>query len=168
MSLRFWRGLVIGAGFGLIFGLLGGFLSGCSDPGAEVEAGDISIEDAWAKATDTEMSAVFGVLSSSSDADITIKSVSTEVAEHVEMHQTGADANGQMAMSEVEGGLVIPAGGSLTLEPGGYHFMLMKLKDALVAGDAVSVTMTFSDGSTLSFDAVVKDFAGANEEYHED
>jgi copper(I)-binding protein len=46
-------------------------------------------------------------------------------------------------MRMVEGGIPIPAGKTVKLEPGGYHLMLKKLKEPLKEGDSVPVTLTF-------------------------
>ena len=50
-------------------------------------------------------------------------------------------------MRQVDGGFVIPAGGSLTLQPGGFHLMFMGITSPIKAGDDVSVTITMSDKS---------------------
>ena len=43
----------------------------------------------------------------------------------------------------------IPANGSLTFEPNGYHLMLMKPKQQLKAGDKVDITLEFKNGDTM-------------------
>ena len=43
--------------------------------------------------------------------------------------------------------------------------MFMGVPSPIAAGDDVKVTLSLGDGSTLSFTAVAKDFAGANESY---
>jgi copper(I)-binding protein len=43
--------------------------------------------------------------------------------------------------------------------------MLMGLVSPIKAGDEISFTLTFSDGSTFEFTVPAKDFAGANENY---
>lgn len=165
------RGLRSGLVFGLVFGLSSLFLAGCADTeSGATEADSVTMSDAWVKAAPMKdmMTGGFGVLKNSSDADITIKSISAmDVAAMGEQHETGM-VDGKMTMKPVEGGHVIPAGGELVLEPGGYHFMFMNLKKDLVAGEMVSYIITFNDGSTMTVDALVKDFTGANEEYQED
>lgn len=169
MSVKGKRVLRSGLIFGLVFGLSSLFLTGCAETeSAATEAESVTMSDAWVKAAPMKdmMTGGFGVLKNSSDADITIKSISAmDVAAMSEQHQTGMNDSGQMTMKPVEGGHVIPAGGELVLEPGGYHFMFMKLKKDLVAGETVSYVLTFMDGSTMTVDALVKDFTGANEEY---
>jgi copper(I)-binding protein len=50
---------------------------------------------------------------------------------------------GVMRMRAVAGGLELPAGKAVELKPGGYHVMLMDLKQPLNAGDVVPVTLVF-------------------------
>lgn len=83
----------------------------------------------------------------------------------LELHETVENEDGQMVMREIGGGFVIPADGSMTLEPGGNHIMLMDLTAPLAAGEEVTFTLTFSDESTYEFTAPVKDYSGANETY---
>ena len=144
-------------------------LAGCAAPAPQaqvaVESDSVSIADAWVKSADEGMSAAFGVLSNAGDADVTIVSASTEASPMVELHETVANDAGEMVMQPKEGGFVVPAGGTLTLEPGANHIMLMGLARPIVAGDEVSFTLTFADGSTYTFTAPAKDFTGANENY---
>ncbi|GAA1146875.1 MULTISPECIES: copper chaperone PCu(A)C [Microbacterium] len=146
-------------------------LTGCAStaPSAESStalAGDsVTIEDAWVKSADEGMSAAFGELSNSGEKDVTVVSAKTEASGMVELHETVENESGEMVMREKDGGFVIPAGGTLTLEPGANHIMLMGLSAPLKAGDEVTFTLTFSDKSTYEFTAPVKDYTGANENY---
>ena len=140
-------------------------LSSCSGTSDATGAESTTMTDPWVKAIDDSMTAAFGVLTNDSDADVTIVSASTDVAPTVELHETSMDATGGMSMSPIEGGFVIPAGGSLTLESGGFHIMLMGVTEPIVAGDDVDITLTFSDDSTLEVTAPAKEFTGANEDY---
>lgn len=140
-------------------------LSACSSESDATQAESVTVTDPWVKAIDEGMTAAFGVVSNDSSDDVTIVSASTAAAPMVELHQTSADATGAMSMSPVEGGFVIPASGSLTLEPGGFHIMLMGVTEPIVAGDDVTVTLTFADDSTLDVTAPAKEFTGANEDY---
>lgn len=145
--------------------------TGCAaaEPAARVAtssaAESLSIQDAWVKAADEGMSAVFGTLENDSDADITIVSAATAASATAELHETVENDAGEMMMQPKEGGFVIPAGGSYELAPGGSHLMLMGLTAPLKAGDEPTFTLTLSDGSTYEFSAPVKDYAGANESY---
>lgn len=148
--------------------------TGASVPtdGTEAAADEpISVVDGWAKATagteETSMTAVFGTLTNNTDADRTIVSAVTTASPRAELHEM-ATVDGAMIMREVAGGIMIPAGGSTTLEPGGLHVMVMDATEELAPGDEVDVVLTFDDDSTLEFTALAKEFAGANEEYESD
>lgn len=155
--------------FGAILAAAALALTGCasaSAPSPSAQAGEaVTITDAWVKAADSGMSAAFGHLSNSSGADLTVISADTSAAAMTELHETVQNAAGETVMREIDGGFVLPAGGSLELAPGGSHLMLMDLTAPLKAGDEVTITLTFSDRSTTSFTAPVKEYSGANENY---
>ena len=135
-------------------------LAACSGGATGADDASLTIADAWAKTADEGMTAAFGTVKNSADRDITITAARSDAASAVELHEVVDDV-----MRPVEGGFTVPAGGSLMLEPGGYHLMFMGIHQSIIAGDEVTVTLTLSDGSELEFTAVAKDFAGANEDY---
>lgn len=140
--------------------------TGTSTSGSEASAhGAIMVSDPWVKATDSEMSAMFGEVMNHSDHDRTIVKATSDVAGMVQLHTTITTANGGSEMKEKEGGFPLAKGATLTFAPGGDHVMLMGLKKKLEAGDTVKVTLTFDDGSTVDVEAPVKAFAGAQESY---
>ncbi|WP_116244760.1 copper chaperone PCu(A)C [Nocardiopsis sp. FIRDI 009] len=134
---------------------------------AEATAADgFEITDPWIKAVtqDEGMTGVFGEITNSSGSEMTIVAAEADGADMVQLHEgtlEGADAS----MSEMEGGFVVPAGGTYTLEPGGDHIMLMELTRDLAAGDDLTITVEFEDGSTTTFDAAIRPYTGANEDY---
>jgi copper(I)-binding protein len=148
-------------------------LTGCAAPADDAPAesapaGDsVTIEDGWVKSADEGMSAAFGTLVNDSDQEVTVLSAESSAATMLELHETVENEAGEMVMREIEGGFVIPAGGSIELAPGADHLMFMDLTAPLKAGDTVSVTLTFSDDSTYEFEAPVKDYSGANENYED-
>ena len=134
-------------------------LAACSSDDAN-EASSLTMTDTWVKAAESGMTAAFGELTNDSDATITITAAHSDAATMVELHEVVDEA-----MRQVDGGLVVPAHGSLTLEPGGFHLMFMGVTEPVAAGDEVEITLTLDDGSEFVFTAVAKDFAGANEDY---
>ncbi|GGM38250.1 copper chaperone PCu(A)C [Promicromonospora citrea] len=144
-------------------------LTGCGAPAGATDAApagaSVTLADGWVKAADSGMSAAFGRLTNEGGEDATVVSASTAASTELELHETVANETGEMVMREVDGGFVVPAGGSRDLEPGGDHIMLMDLVEPLEAGDEVTFTLTFADGSTSEFTAPVKDYSGANENY---
>ena len=126
--------------------------------------GALAVNDSWTKATEGPMTGSFGTLVNDTAAAITVTGGSSPVAGMVELHEV-VMADGEMVMQAKPGGFVVPAGGSLTLEPGGLHVMLMGLKETLAPGVEVPITLTLSNGETLTYTTVAKDFAGGNESY---
>ncbi|WP_022880169.1 copper chaperone PCu(A)C [Microbacterium sp. B19] len=146
-------------------------LSGCSStaPAPAAPGSDaFSTSDVWVKAADAGMSAGFGELRNDGDSDLTVVSATSPATSAMELHETVQNESGQMVMRPIEGGFVIPAHGSITLEPGGNHLMFMDVTSPLRVGDETTITLTFADDSTAQITAPVKEFAGANENYEGD
>lgn len=140
---------------------------GSSDAPPTTEASTVSVQDPWVKASDAgTMTAAFGTIRNASDDDVTIVSATADgVSDRVELHEMATDEDGQMVMRQKKGGIVVPAGKTHTLEPGGDHIMLMDLPKPIEPGQDVRVTVTFSDDSTMSFTAPARSFSGAEEDY---
>jgi copper(I)-binding protein len=64
-------------------------------------------------------------------------------------------ADGVMKMRELPDGLRIPSGHAVMLEPGGYHVMFMDLKEPLVQGAKVDVTLRFAKAGEVPVTLVV-------------
>lgn len=148
-------------------------LSGCAastapEAAVQTAADVVTIDDSWVKSADSGMSAAFGELKNSGTEDVTVVSAETPASSMAELHETVENDSGEMVMRPKEGGFVIPAGGSFKLEPGGNHIMLMDIVKPVKAGDTMTFTLTFSDGSTMDFTAPGKDYSGANETYEGD
>ncbi|MCD7101905.1 copper chaperone PCu(A)C [Pseudoclavibacter sp. 13-3] len=135
-------------------------------------AGDVQVCDPWVKAADAgsdshAMTAAFGSLHSTTGQDLHLVSAESEVAGMTQLHETVADG-GSTTMREKEGGFMVPADGTLDLQPGGNHIMLMSLQKSLQPGDSVSITLHFEDGSSAQFAAPVRQYTGAKESYTDD
>jgi len=140
-------------------------LAGCASKPA------IETADLWVKSSEMSMvggmTAVFGTITNNSAEDITLTGAETEVAGLVEIHEM-AMIDGEMKMQQIDGGLLIPAGKSVSLEPGGNHIMLMELTKAVEAGQEISVTLRFDGADALTINGIVaKPSEGGDEKYHE-
>jgi copper(I)-binding protein len=125
----------------------------------------LTVTDPWIKAADKGMTAAFGTLTNTGKDTVTLVGAACDQAGMAQLHETVGDGSGGMSMKEKKGGFPIKAGGTLVLEPGGDHIMLMDLKEKLQPGDSVKITLTLDDDTTGTFEATVKDFAGAQENY---
>ena len=98
-----------------------------------------TVKDPWVRGTVAGQKAtgMFGQIVSTSGGKLV--SASSPVAGVVEVHEMVMDGN-VMKMRAVTG-LELPAGKAVELKPGGYHLMLMDLKQELKAGESVPVTL---------------------------
>ncbi|MBV9548562.1 MAG: DUF1775 domain-containing protein [Alphaproteobacteria bacterium] len=71
-----------------------------------------------------------------------------------------SESKGGMAGMDMVSKVDIPAGGSLTFSPGGYHLMCMEAKSAMKPGANVPVTLNFQDGARLTASFAVRNAAG--------
>ncbi len=111
-----------------------------------------TVKDAWVRGTVPQQKAtgLFAQITSAGGGKLV--SASSPVAGIVEIHEM-AMAGDVMKMRAVPG-LDLPAGKAVDLKPGGYHVMLMELKQPLKAGDTVPVTLVIEgkDGKMESIE----------------
>lgn len=60
------------------------------------------------------------------------------------------DGEMAMVMREIDGGLPLPAGETVTLQPGGYHVMLLDIAEPLEAGDEIELTLDFANADDMT------------------
>ena len=81
-------------------------------------------------------------------------SVASPDANLVQIHESRIES-GMMMMSELRDGLPLPAGETVALAPGGNHLMLLGVKEPLVAGATVALTLTFETSAPVEVTATV-------------
>ena len=116
-----------------------------SSEAADAHDGSVKVSDAWVKAADpadTDMTAVFASLSYEGGAQesVQITGARCDAADMCMLHEVVTE-NGKSTMREAEGGFTLKAGESLAL------------------------TLEIEGMDDVDFTAVVKDFAGAEENY---
>ncbi len=111
----------------------------------------LMVKDPYARAArpNAPTGAAFMKLMNHSDQDITLMGVSSDVAKRVELHTHIDNGEGVMQMSEIEGGITIPAGEMHMMNRGGDHVMMMGLTQSLVDGETFSVTLEFENGAEM-------------------
>jgi copper(I)-binding protein len=102
----------------------------------------------------TNVLAGYFTLANLTDKPLTLTSVESPDFGSVEMHRSFVK-DGVEEMEPVPS-IVIPAHGSFEFKPDAYHLMMMQPKRNLFAGDMVSLTLSFSDGSQLAILAPVR------------
>jgi periplasmic copper chaperone A len=151
-----------------------------ADSGSSTATGTATVvvtaSDGWARPTaagQTVGSAYMTVTGGSSDNSIVAAAVAPDVAASAELHEVtmvgdsdddssdgmnnsdGMNMGGMMRMEQVSS-IAIAAGSTTTLEPGGYHLMLIGLAAPLTAAQTFDVTLEFSGGETLVVPVTVR------------
>jgi copper(I)-binding protein len=123
----------------------------------DYKLGALEIAHPWARATPPSAPAGGGFLkiTNTGTTPDRLISASSPGAEIVQVHEMKMDGN-VMRMREVEKGLEIPPGGSVTLAPGGYHLMMMGLKAPFKQGASVPVTLVFEKAGKIDVELAVE------------
>ena len=119
-------------------------IGACGAPQPPLVASDVEITRPL---PGRNMSAGFFVLSNNTDEDVRITRVTSPQFGTIEIHETTIE-DGIARMRELEA-LVVPARGSVSLERGGKHLMLMRPNDI---GDSVSLQLFSGDVPALTID----------------
>ena len=126
-------------------------LLSASSQAQEVKAGDLVITQAWSRATPggAKIAGGFLTIENKGAAPDRLLSGSGDIAGKVEIHEMAMN-NGVMTMRPLDKGLVIEPGKTVKFAPGGYHLMLMDLKQPFKQGDKVPVTLEFEKAGKVA------------------
>ena len=118
----------------------------------------VSVSAPWVRATVAEQKATGAFMKLTATDATRLIEAKSPVAGSVEIHEMTMD-NNIMKMRAITG-LDIPQGASVELKPGGYHVMLLDLKQTLKEGATVPITLVFEDKdkkqTSMQIDAPVK------------
>lgn len=140
-------------------------LAGCSSDIPATESDSVTIREAWIKSADTGMTSAFAEIQNTGDTQVRVVSAQSPASSMMELHEVVASADGTMVMKPKEGGFAVGAQETKVLQAGGDHIMLMDVTSPLTPGADTDITLTFEDGSSSTFIAQVREFAGAQENY---
>ena len=123
----------------------------------------VTVKDPWVRATVSQQKATGAFMQITSAQDARLVEASSPVAGVVEVHEMTMEKD-VMKMRAMKG-LDLPAGKSVELKPGGYHVMLMDLKQQMKEGDTVPLTLVVEGKdkkrSSVEVKATVKALATA-------
>jgi copper(I)-binding protein len=123
----------------------------------------VTVKDPWVRATVSAQKATGAFMQITSAQDARLVEASSPVAGVVEVHEMVMEKD-VMKMRAIKG-LDLPAGKTVELKPGGYHVMLMDLKQQMKDGDTVPVTLVIEGKdkkrSTVEIKAPVKPLTAA-------
>ncbi len=101
----------------------------------------VSVQDAWVRATVPQQKATGAFMRLTAAQDMRLVAASSPVAGITEVHEMKMVDN-VMKMRAVPA-LDLPAGQAVELKPGGYHIMLLDLKQPVAQGASVPLTLVF-------------------------
>jgi len=118
----------------------------------------VDASGAWVRAAVPGQSGTGGFMKLAAGVPLKLVGVATPAAGVAEVHEMKMEGD-TMKMRAVPA-LELPARQTVELKPGGYHLMLMDLKQPIAAGNVIPLTLTFEDAtgakSTLLVQAPVQ------------
>ncbi len=130
-------------------------MSGLNGVGAASDA--ITFSDMQLRATVAGMpsSAAYLKITNNGVSDDRLIAAKSAIAQRVEIHSMELDQV-VMRMRALDGGLVIAAGESVTLAPGGLHIMLMGLTTALASDTQHEIILVFEKAGEIKLNITAK------------
>lgn len=116
----------------------------------------LKYDNPYARATPPNAvnSAIFMTIENHQDHNRSLVSVSTNVAEKAELHTV--EKNGELMKMRQVTNITLPAHEQVELKPGGFHIMLLNVKQPLVEGQTIPVTLTYANGDAEDITILVK------------
>ncbi|MFF8384060.1 copper chaperone PCu(A)C [Streptomyces kanasensis] len=131
----------LSAALALVTGLA---LGGCSSAGAADGEPRVKVAGAFVpEPVNADMAGGFLTVTNTGDTGDTLTSVTSDLSDDVQMHETKDQKMRQVASFDV------PAHGELRLERGGSHLMFMGLKRTPKKGDTVRLRLTFKESGAI-------------------
>ena len=123
----------------------------------QVRHRSIVLSAAWARPTPPAAPVAAGYLTITNNGAQPDRLIggSSPVVRDVQIHEMRLEG-GIARMHPVEGGLVIPAHGSVTLAPGGYHVMLIGPTRRFTSGETVPATLRFARAGAVKVSFAVR------------
>jgi copper(I)-binding protein len=133
----------------------------------EYRLGSLHIAHPWSRETAAKapVGAGFLVITNTGRTMDRLIAVKTAIADNAEIHTMTMDG-GVMRMRELKGGLTIPAGERVALQPGAEHIMFMGLKGPIVLGADVKATLVFEIAGEVEVTFKVEPRAAAAQPLH--
>ena len=175
------RRLTVGVAALFVLAVSAGCSSGASESGTdgphksakqattslgEAKQGDLSVSSAWAAATMSTgansgsdrppMSAGYAEIANAGGSDARLIGASSPLAGRVELHET-VEVEGSAGTMQAVDHIAVPADGTATLQPGGYHLMIMDLRRGLRPGSQIEIDLRFAGGESVPVEFSVID-----------
>jgi copper(I)-binding protein len=123
----------------------------------DYKKGTLTIDHPWARPTLPSIgnAAVYMDIRNSGSEPDRLLGAKTNLTATVEVHGT-TEENGVMKMRRAENGVEVPASGSVKFQPGGFHIMLVGVKEPLKEGSRHPLTLMFQKAGEVTVDIAVE------------
>jgi copper(I)-binding protein len=123
----------------------------------DVTIGGLKISAPWARATPKGASVGGGYMkiTNTGTAPDRLVGGSTDICRRFEVHEMKMEG-GVMKMRPLADGIEIKPGQTVTLDPSGYHVMLVGLNKQLMQGDHFKATLEFATAGKVDVDFTVE------------
>ena len=133
-----------------------GMLASCgSDDGNAAQSSpagdDITVSEARMAVPATEDGAIYLTITNAGDTDDELVGALSDITSMMHFHRSDIAESGEATMPEDDmhgGGLAVPAGDTVRLEPGARHLMAMRAAPVSV-GDRFALTLLFRDAGQV-------------------
>ncbi len=125
--------------------------------GHDFQAGSITIDHPWSRATPPVAPVAGGYLTLTNDGDIADRliSISSPLSDRVEIHESTV-SDGVASMRPVQIGIEIGSGETVELQPGGMHIMFLKPSRPLKDGERFAATLVFEQAGAIDVEFAVQ------------
>lgn len=118
----------------------------------------VTVTEPWVRATVAQQKATGAFMQITAPKAMRLVEVRSAVAGVAEIHEMSMSDN-MMRMRQVKE-IALPAGKAVELKPGGYHVMLMDLKQPIAKGGSIPLTLRFEDAKGVKSSLTVDVPAG--------
>jgi len=122
----------------------------------------VMVSDCWIRTLPGNLPSAgyFSVMNMSGNP-VDLTGVKTDAFGVAMLHQT--QSNGSTSKMVMVEKATVPANGTLKFAPGGYHVMLENPKQPVKVGTSIPLTLSFSDGETVTSECAVKKAGAASD-----
>jgi copper(I)-binding protein len=142
-------------------------MSAVSAAAEDFHVGTIEIANPWMRATpkNSPVAGAFMTIRNTGTAPDRLLGGSSPVAAQFEVHSMVMDG-GVAKMRPVEGGLELKPGDTVELKPGGFHVMMMGLKQQLEKGQKIKATLEFEKAGKVEVEYTVEGIGATSPASH--
>ena len=128
-------------------------------------AAPYTVQDAFIRATPMKISSAYLLLKNPTAHNDELQSATAAWAGRIELHNITTNDKGVMTMAPVRT-MALPAKGTLSLRPGGFHLMIFDIAETLKPGTQKTITLHFKNAGDMSVPFTVQPISYGGDHSH--